>query len=37
MEDRLTRTCPVCGGALLVDVQYPDHVWCDTCGYEEGE
>lgn len=36
MEDR-AGVCPHCGGWLLVDPQYPDHVRCDTCGCEEGE
>lgn len=35
-EDKTAGTCPVCGGNLCVDVQYPDRVYCDTCGYEYG-
>lgn len=35
MTDYLTRPCPVCGGRLCVDVQYPDRVFCDTCAYSE--
>lgn len=35
-EDKTTGTCPVCGGNLCVDVQYPDRIYCDTCGYEYG-
>ena len=35
-EDTTAGTCPVCGGNLCVDVQYPDRVYCDTCGYECG-
>lgn len=35
-EDKTAGTCPVCGGNLCVDVQYPDRVYCDTCDYEYG-
>lgn len=36
LEDRTAGTCPVCGGHLCVDLQYPDRVYCDTCEYEFG-
>lgn len=35
-EDKTAGTCPECGGNLCVDMQYPDHVYCDTCDYEFG-
>lgn len=33
MTDMTAGVCPVCGGRLCVDVQYPDRVYCDTCEY----
>lgn len=34
MEDYTVGDCPVCGGRLYVDTQYPDVIKCDTCEYE---
>lgn len=33
MTDYLSRACPVCGGLLWIDTQYPDEVHCATCEY----
>ena len=35
MTDITPYTCPVCGGRLCVDTQYPDRIYCDTCNYPE--
>lgn len=35
MTDFTPYVCPVCGGRLCVDTQYPDRIYCDTCEYEE--
>lgn len=34
MTDYPLYSCPVCGGRLCVDMQYPDRIHCDTCEYE---
>lgn len=37
MIDYAIGDCPVCGGRLCVDVQYPDLVYCDTCVYPDSQ